>query len=127
MWEEAAVSIGVSGRGKGVLATFEHGLGVGRGKAVWLGSEIEEDRVRLPVSQGMDGSLVNARNEECSGAPRAQAVGFDAIWGDVSDVVYGGSGMVEFGGDIPSHDVVGPASGVKVMIEGRVGGGGKLA
>ena len=45
---------------KGVLAMFEHGLGVGRGKVARLGAEIEEDRVRLPMSQGTDGSLVNA-------------------------------------------------------------------
>ena len=60
MREEVAVSIGVHGGGEGVLAMFEHGSGVGGGKAAWLGVEIEEDRVGLPTSQGMDGSLVNA-------------------------------------------------------------------
>ena len=52
-----------------------------------------------------------------------QAVGFNVIRGDVSDVVYGGGSVAEFGGDILSHDIVGLASGVKVTIEGRVGGG----
>ena len=54
------VSIGSSGGGEGILAMFKHGTGVGRGEAAWLGVEIEKDRVRLPMSQGMDGSLVNA-------------------------------------------------------------------
>ena len=68
---------------------FKHGSGIGRGKAAWLGPEIEEDGVRLPISQGMDGSLVNARDEEGSGAPRAEAVGFDAFRRNVGDVVDG--------------------------------------
>ena len=54
------VSIGVSGGGKGVLAMFKHGAGVAGGEAAWLGAEIEEDRVGFPMSQGTDGSLVNA-------------------------------------------------------------------
>ena len=33
---------------------------IGRCEAAWLGQEIEKDRVGLPTSQGMDGSLVNA-------------------------------------------------------------------
>ena len=65
------VGIGIHRGGEGVLAMFKHGAGVGRGEAAWLGVKIEEDRVRLPMSQGTDGSLVNARNEECSGAPGA--------------------------------------------------------
>ena len=64
MGKEVTVSIGVCRGGEGVLARFKHGTGIGRGKAAQLGVEIEEDRVRLPMSQGMDGSLVNAQDEE---------------------------------------------------------------
>ena len=53
------VGIGIHRGGEGVLAMFKHGAGVGRGEAAWLGVKIEEDRVRLPMSQGTDGSLVN--------------------------------------------------------------------
>ena len=102
---------------------FEHGAGVGGSKVAWLGAEIEEDRVRLPMSQGTDGSLVNARDEEGGGTPGAEAVGFDAIRRDVSDVVDGGGGTAEFGSDVPGSNIVGPAGGVKVAIQGRVGGG----
>ena len=42
-------------------------------------------------------------------------------------VVDGGGGAVEFSRDVLGHDVVGLAHGVKVMIEGRVGGGVEVA
>ena len=102
---------------------FKHGAGIGRGEAAWLGAEIEEDGVGLPMSQGTDGSLVDARDEEGGGAPRVEAVGFDASRGDVGDVVDGCGSAAEGGGDVPGGDIVGPAGGVKVTIQGRVGGG----
>ena len=117
------VSIGVCRGGEGVLAMFKHGSGVGRSKAAWLGLEIEEDGVGLPTSQGTDGSLVDAGDEEGSGTPRAEAVGFDAFRRNVGDVVDGCGSAAEFGGDVPGGDIVGPAGGVKVAIQGRVRGG----
>ena len=124
MQEEVTVSIGACREGEGVLAMFKHGLGIGRGKAAWLGVEIKEVGVRLPMSQGTDGSLVNARDEEGSGTPGAEAVvGFNAFRRDVGDVVDGGSSSVELGGDVPGGDIVGPAGGVKVTVQGRVQGG----
>ena len=110
------VSIGVSGWGEGVLAMFEHGSGIGRGEAAGLGVEIEEDGVRLPMAQGMDGSLVDARDEEGGGAPGPEAVGFDAFGGDVGDMVDGGGSAVESGSDVAGRDIVGPAGGVIVAI-----------
>ena len=56
-------------REKRLLAMFEHGAGVGRGEAAQLGAEIKEDRVRFPMTQGMDGSLVDARDEKGGGTP----------------------------------------------------------
>ena len=38
-------------------------------------------------------------------------------------MVDGSGGVVEFGSDVPGHNIVGLASGVKVAIEGRVRGG----
>ena len=102
---------------------FKHGMGVGRGEVAWLGVEIKEDGVRLPMSQGMDGSLVDAGDEEGSGAPGAEAVGFNAFRRNVGDVVDGGGGMAQFGGDVLGGYIVGPASGIKVMVQGRVRGG----
>ena len=92
-----------------------------------LGAEIKEDRVRLPVAQGADGGLVNARDEESGGAPRPEAVGFDAFGGDVGDMADSGGGPAEFSGDVTSGYVVMVAGGVIVMIEGSVGGGGEGA
>ena len=71
----------------------------------------------------MDGSLVDAGDKEGSGAPRAEAVGFDAFRRNVGDVVDGGGSMAEFSGGIPGGGIVEPAGGVKVMIQGRVRGG----
>ena len=107
---------------------FKHGMGIGGSKTAWLGVEIEEDGVGLPMAQGMDGGLVNARDEEGGGAPRAEAVGFDVFRRDVGDVVDSGSGEAEFGSDIPGSNIVGLAGGVKVLvIQGRVRGGVECA
>ena len=125
MWKEVLISIGFHGWGEGVLAMVEHGLGVCRGGAAWLHLEIKEDGVRLPVSKGMDGSLINAQDKESSGTHRAETVSFDAVWGDVGDVVDGGStSAAEFSSDVASGDVVGLVRGVKVTVEdkGRVRG-----
>ena len=43
--------------------------------------------------------------------------------GDVSDVVDSCGSAAEFSGDVPGGNIVGPAGGVKVAIQGRVGGG----
>ena len=54
---------------------------------------------------------------------RAEAVGFDAFRRNVGDVVDGCGSAAEFCSDVPGGDIVGPASGVKVAIQGRVRGG----
>ena len=95
---------------------LKHGVGVGRGKAAWLGLEIKGDGVRLPVAEDANGSLVDARDEEGGGAPGPEAVGFDAFGGDVGDMVDGGGSAVESGSDVAGRDIVGPAGGVIVAI-----------
>ena len=72
------------------MAILKHGMGIGRGEAAQLGPEIKEDGVRLPAAEGVNGSLVNAGDEEGGGAPRLEAVGFDAVGGDVGDMIDGG-------------------------------------
>ena len=60
--QEVLVSIGV-GRGReGVLSVSKHMLGVAGGKTAGLGSEVQENGIRLPLAQGPDGGLVNARD-----------------------------------------------------------------
>ena len=70
----------------------------------------------------MNGSLVNAGDKEGSGTTREEAVGFDALWGDVGDMVDHGGCPSECSGDVPSGDVVRVASRVKVVVQGGVGG-----
>ena len=124
-WEEVAVSINGGRWGEGVLALLKHGMGIGRGKAAQLGPEIKEDRVRLPVAKGANGSLVDARDEEGGGTPGPEAVGLDAVGGgDVGDMVDGSGSAAEGTSDVAGGDIVGPASGVIVLIQGSVGGGG---
>ena len=60
VWKEVLVNIDFCGWGEGVLAMVKHGPGVCGGEAAQLHLETEEDGVGLPVSKGMDGSLVNA-------------------------------------------------------------------
>ena len=55
------------------------------------------------------------------GAPGAEAVGFDAIWGNVGEMKDGGGGAVQFKGDVTRGDVVGSIGGVVVAVE-RAGG-----
>ena len=67
--EEVLVCIGISGRGEAVLAMLrEHVLGVAGSEAAGMGSQVEKDGIELPVTQCMDGSLVDARYEEGCGS-----------------------------------------------------------
>ena len=101
---------------------LEHGAGVGGSEMAWLGVEVEEDGVRLPLSQGANGSLVDARDKEGGGTTGAEAVGFDALWGDVGDMVDHGSCPSEFSGNVLSGDVVRAAGGVEVAVQRGVWG-----
>ena len=58
---------------------------------------------------------------------RVSRVRLRCIRGDVGDMVDGGSGPAEFGGNVVGGDVVRAASGVIVTIEGSVSRGGEGA
>ena len=76
------------------------------------------------MAEGTDGCLVDAGDKEGGGAPRVEAIGFDAFRGDVGDVVDSGSSPAEFSGDVTGGNVVVAAGRVIVVIEGSVSGGG---
>ena len=92
--------------GEGVLTMVEHGTRVVGCEAARLGVEVEKDGIRFPVTEGTDGSLVDTGNEKGHGATGSEAVGFNTVWRDVSDVVDGGSSVVQFKGDITSSVVM---------------------
>ena len=69
----------------------EHYIGVSGGEATWLHEEVEEDGIRLPVTEGLDGSLVDSHDKEGGGSTGLEAVGFNAVRWDVGDVVNGPS------------------------------------
>jgi hypothetical protein len=72
----------VGGRGEGELPMLEHVAGVAGSEVACLGTEVQEDGIRLPAAQGADGSFVDTGDEEqrcCS--PGSQAVGFDTVRG----------------------------------------------
>ena len=67
--QEVLVGVAVSGWGEAVLAmVMEHVLGVAGSEAAGMGSQVEKDGIELPVTQCMDGSLVDARYEEGCGS-----------------------------------------------------------
>ena len=80
--EEVLIGKGIGGGGEAVLALLEHVLGVSSGEVAGLGLEVEEDGIRLPVTQHMDGSFINTRYEEGCDSTRSEAVGFNPFWWD---------------------------------------------
>ena len=87
-----------------VLAVIEHVLGVAGSKAAGLGSEVKENGVQFPVAQGMDGCLVDTGDEQGGCAPRAEAVGFHLVRGNVGDVLNSGSSGSQFVRDLGGGD-----------------------
>ena len=83
-----------------------------------MGTEVMEDCVGFPVAEGANGRFINARDKEGGGTPGAEAVGFDAIRGDVSEVKDSGGGAAQFRRDVARGDVVGLIGQIVVAIEG---------
>ena len=66
--QKVLVSIGI-GRGReGILSVSKHFVGVAGSETAGLGAEVEEDGVGLPLAQGLDGSLVDAGDEQGGGS-----------------------------------------------------------
>ena len=61
--QEVLVSIGISRGRERILSMCEHFVGIAGSETAGLGAEVEEDGIRLPPAQGLDGSLVNAGDE----------------------------------------------------------------
>ena len=69
---------------------LEHSrAGVVGSEAAGLGPKIEEDSIRFSVAKGMDCSLVDTRDKESGSTAGVEAVSFDAIRRDVTDVIDG--------------------------------------
>jgi hypothetical protein len=99
----------------------EHGVSVARSKAAWLSAEVKEDSIGFPMAEGPNSCFVDAGDKEGGGAPGAEAVGFDAIWGDIHKMKDGGGGTAQFKVDVARGDVIGSIGGVIVAVE-RAGG-----
>ena len=96
----------------------KHRTSIAGGKAAWLGAEVKEDSIRFPAAKGANGHFVNARDKEGGGAPGAEAVGFDAVQGDVGEVEDSGGSTAQFGRDVARSDVVGLIGRIIVAVEG---------
>jgi hypothetical protein len=99
----------------------KHVLGVVGGEGAGLRSEVEEDGIRFPAAQGSDGRFVHTGDEEGGGAAGVEAVGHDALRGDVGDVLDRGGGNAESGSDVAGGDSMGCARGIEVMVQWAVG------
>jgi hypothetical protein len=80
--------------------------------------EVKEDCVGFPVAKGANGRFIDARDKEGSGTPRAEAVGFDAVRGDVGEVEDSGGSTAQFGSDVAHSDVMGLIGQIIVAVEG---------
>jgi hypothetical protein len=70
------------------------------------------------VAEGANGRFINARDKEGGGTPGAEAVGFDAIRGDVGKVEDSGGSTAQFRCDVARGDVVGSIGRVVVAVQG---------
>ena len=106
---------------------LEHVLRVAGGESASLCAQVEEDGIRFPSSEGMDGCLIDSGYEQGGGSPpRADAVGCDSGWRDVGDVFDVSSGDSKFLSEHGSGDLVLHHVGVKVGVQWCVGWSGML-
>ena len=114
--EQVLIGIDIGQKGEGVFAMGKHVLGVTGSESACLGLQVQEDGIRFPVSESMDGSLVDSRDEQGGGSPGAGTVGSDAGRRDVCDVVDSSGGSLEFLGEHGSGDLVLCSIGGKVGV-----------
>ena len=104
----------------------KHVVGVTSGEGACLGAKVQEDGIRLPPSECLDGGLVTSGDEQGGCSPRACAVGGDAGRRDVGDVFDIGGGSTEFFRKHGGNDLVRGTSLVKVGVQRCVGRCGVL-
>jgi hypothetical protein len=88
------------------LTVGEHRASVVGGEAAWLSTEVKEDCIGFPVAKGADGRFIDASDKEGGGTPGAEAVGFDAIRGNVGEVEDSGGSTAQCGRDVTRGDVM---------------------
>ena len=85
-----------------------------------MGAEVQEDGIQLPMAQGMDGHLVDTGDEEGSCPPGMETVGFDAVRGNVGDVLDGGGSGSQSMSDVRGGNVAKAVMTLIVGVEGSV-------
>ena len=83
-----------------------------------MGAEVKEDSIGFPTAKSTNGHFVDAGDKEGSGAPGAEAVGFDAVRGNVSEMEDGGGSAAQFKRDIARGNIVGSIGRIIVAVEG---------
>jgi hypothetical protein len=99
------------------LAVGKHRTSIAGGKAAWLGAEVKKDSIRFPAAKGANGHFVDAGDKEGGGAPRAEAVGFDAVRRNVGEMEDGGGGTAQFKRDIARGDIIGVIGQIIIAVE----------
>ena len=82
-----------------------------------MGAEVKEDGVRFPMAESADGHFVDTRDKEGGGAPGAEAVGFNAVQGDVGKVEDGGGSAAQGKSNLARCNIVGSIGRVIVAVE----------
>jgi hypothetical protein len=96
----------------------EHGASIVGGEAAWLSTEVKEDSIRFPAAKGANSHFVYARDKEGGGAPGAEAVGINAVRGDVSEMEDSGGSAAQFRRDVAHGDIMDLIGRIVVAVEG---------
>lgn len=66
----------------------QHISRVAGGEVAGLCMEIQKDGIGIPSTEGLDSSFVYSGHKEGSGAPGTEAVGNNAVWRNVCEVLH---------------------------------------
>ena len=96
----------------------KHRASVTGSKAAWLGAEVKEDSIGFPTAKSANGHFVDAGDKEGGGTPRAEAVGFDAVWRNVGEMEDGGGSVAQFERDVARGNIIGSIGRIVIAVEG---------
>jgi hypothetical protein len=96
----------------------EHRTSIAGCEVAWLCAEVKEDSVRFPMAKSANSHFIDTRDKEGGGTPAVEAVGFDAVQGNVSEMEDGGGSAAQFKRDIARGNIIGSIGRIVISVEG---------